>query len=168
MSHDPDRHYYSPATSQLLKSLTKLEHARQLQYLATQIDHHTDTPGKAHPSGKVGGKDTGSSSSGSSSAVQEGEGEQQVNNSTVTTPNIILSGAVSGAYDSTDTHTHHSDAPLRDPRPDSLKDPIKSRLPPIQPTRIKDAVLNRPLIIIIRHGKTEHNKLGLFTGKGRT
>ena len=27
-----------------------------------------------------------------------------------------------------------------------------------------DDVLKRPLIIIIRHGKTEHNKLGLFTG----
>ena len=32
-----------------------------------------------------------------------------------------------------------------------------------RPARVDD-VLQRPLIIIIRHGKTEHNKLGLFTG----
>lgn len=28
----------------------------------------------------------------------------------------------------------------------------------------RDDSLNRPLMVIIRHGKTEHNKLGLFTG----
>eukprot|EP01038_Epipyxis_sp_PR26KG_P006832 gene6832-9354_t len=30
--------------------------------------------------------------------------------------------------------------------------------------RNKDDILNRPLLVIIRHGKTEHNQLGLFTG----
>lgn len=29
---------------------------------------------------------------------------------------------------------------------------------------ILNPILSRPLLVIIRHGKTEHNKLGLFTG----
>jgi len=43
--------------------------------------------------------------------------------------------------------------------PPTFHSPIYSR--PINPD---DNVLERPLLIIIRHGKTEHNKLGLFTG----
>ena len=33
---------------------------------------------------------------------------------------------------------------------------------PIQPTPL--GITPQPLLVIIRHGKTEHNKLGLFTG----
>ena len=42
---------------------------------------------------------------------------------------------------------------------------VASTIKPSSKHRVEnDDVLKRPLIIIIRHGKTEHNKLGLFTG----
>jgi hypothetical protein len=37
-------------------------------------------------------------------------------------------------------------------------------LPSRQQLQEVDAVWQRPLLVIIRHGKTEHNQLGLFTG----
>ena len=36
--------------------------------------------------------------------------------------------------------------------------------PALSPARVKMPSLEGPQIVIIRHGKTEHNKLGLFTG----
>lgn len=43
---------------------------------------------------------------------------------------------------------------------------IKSYVPPIQIEEMGSGIesVKGPLIVIIRHGKTEHNKLGLFTG----
>ena len=43
---------------------------------------------------------------------------------------------------------------------------IKSYTPPLQNEVVGSGIesIKGPLIVIIRHGKTEHNKLGLFTG----
>ena len=43
---------------------------------------------------------------------------------------------------------------------------IKSFEPAAEPTELESSIssIKGPLIVIIRHGKTEHNKLGLFTG----
>ena len=43
---------------------------------------------------------------------------------------------------------------------------IKSFEPPAETTELESSIssIKGPLIVIIRHGKTEHNKLGLFTG----
>ena len=42
--------------------------------------------------------------------------------------------------------------------------PLNYALSPQEAADIDTLLLQRPLLVIIRHGKTEHNKLGLFTG----
>jgi hypothetical protein len=41
---------------------------------------------------------------------------------------------------------------------------LDSKSPSKRKVYQNDHILDQPLLIIIRHGKTEHNKLGLFTG----
>ena len=53
------------------------------------------------------------------------------------------------------SYTEHVSTPLLDPEIPQL---AKRR----NPTKELDA--SGPIVVIIRHGKTEYNKLGLFTG----
>ena len=151
LNTDPDRHYYSPATSQLLKSLTKLEHERQLQLLASQMEmennvcvlgtrsHKSRLAGAAQSAAGTASTDSSNSSSGSPVPT---DGDTSTDAAAASTDKITA--AATEHLSSRDKHTAHT---------------------PSKHSRAHhDDVLQRPLIIIIRHGKTEHNKLGLFTG----
>ena len=160
MSHDPDRHYYSPATSQLLKSLTKLEHERQLQFLATQVVLTNNN------------SSSGSDVVSSASLMAEGDvGSTSSSEGHAGIPSSSFSPSSSSSV----AHTPHSSTSSSSPLTDAhrtvseefsaVKDSAASTH--MRTDQWIDDVLSRPLIIIIRHGKTEHNKLGLFTGKSK-
>lgn len=142
MSPDPDRHYYSPATSQLLKSLTKLEHERQLQFLASQLEAENNSCILNTPShinrlaNNVAGSVTTSTEESMKAGTGGGASDSNVASST-TVKSVKTTQKVLGPSPSRHSRGHSVD---------------------------NDDVLKRPLIVIIRHGKTEHNKLGLFTG----
>ena len=158
ISPDPDRHYYSPATSQLLKSLTKLEHARQLQYLASQVEKKNNscllnTPSHLNRLASSNAEKSNTKRGSLDSMAQPGEVHAQTDNSTTNTSESTQESVLSSTSEKIATKTkvpYSSDS-------NPLKHSDRNRLD-------NDDVLKRPLIIIIRHGKTEHNKLGLFTG----
>lgn len=200
VSADADRHYYSPASSQLLQSLTKLEHERQLLFLATQVPPdsiklnmniqqnkssviHTETILNCVKKDKIDQvisinqfKD---SSKNSTSVNIKTISDINIDNNNNNNSNLNK-GVESNTNSSTklnvfSTNINASIHTLNEPvtiMESSIQEPLKTLStdskkaaePKIGRSARVDDVLKRPLIIIIRHGKTEHNKLGLFTG----
>ena len=155
ISPDPDRHYYSPATSQLLKSLTKLEHARQLQYLASQVEKRNNSCLLNTPSHLNRLASSNAEKSNSKGVSLDSVAQLEDAAHTEAHKNSMKSTQDSPKSESNPT----SDKMTTTTKVSHFSDPISLR------KRLdNDDVLQRPLIIIIRHGKTEHNKLGLFTG----
>lgn len=200
MSADADRHYYSPASSQLLQSLTKLEHERQLLFLATQVPPdsiklnmniqqnkssviHTETILNCVKKDKIDQvisinqfKDSRkNSTSVDIKTISDSNIDNNNNNNTNLNNGVEINTNSSAKLNVFSTNINASIHTLNEPVTiveSSIQDPLKTLLtdnkkvadPKSGRSARVDDVLKRPLIIIIRHGKTEHNKLGLFTG----
>lgn len=182
MNADADRHYYSPATSQLLQKLTKLEHERDSFKSNTQLDesdviytesilkcvnkeqinikynNHIDNKNKIDKNNyninNSNNRNISKDSNGNEMNVNINSSVRFKASSASIKPSILTHEGYSTITEST----------VLDPQKTLLIDTKKEvDLKSGRPARVDD-VLQRPLIIIIRHGKTEHNKLGLFTG----
>jgi hypothetical protein len=200
VSADADRHYYSPASSQLLQSLTKLEHERQLLFLATQVPPdsiqlnmnikqnkssviHTETILNCVKKDKIDQvisinqfKDSSKNSTSVDMKTISGSNiDNNNNNNSNQNKGVEINTSSIAKLNFFSTNINASIHTLNEPVTiveSSIQEPLKTlpaKLKKVadpkigRPARVDD-VLKRPLIIIIRHGKTEHNKLGLFTG----
>jgi hypothetical protein len=201
VSADADRHYYSPASSQLLQSLTKLEHERQLLFLATQVPPdsiklnvniqqnkssliHAETILNCVKKDKIDQvisvnqfKDSSkNSTSVNIKTYSDSNIENNNNNNSNLNSGVDINTNSSAKLNVFSTNINASIHTLNEPvtivESPSTQEPLKpisANLKKVADSKIGrsarvDDVLKRPLIIIIRHGKTEHNKLGLFTG----
>ena len=181
VSADADRHYYSPATSQLLQSLTKLEHERDNFQTNTQSDESSDViysesilkcvnkdqiniklKNQINNKNKI---DIKNSDINNRNINKDSNGNEMNVNINSSVKFKALSASINPSINTHVTNSTVTKSTVLDPQKKLLTDTKKEADLKIgRPARVDD-VLQRPLIIIIRHGKTEHNKLGLFTGK---
>jgi hypothetical protein len=129
-------YYSSSGSAKLLKSLTKLEQMKQLEKLAAQDVE----PSVAAAAKQMDEGDAAPAAAPSAAAPGASSAKVQV----IDPSNPLASATIVPTDDVTVTHDEKTKPPAQ-----------------LNP---EDDVLQRPLLVIIRHGKTEHNKLGLFTG----
>ena len=182
---DADRHYYSPATSQLLRKLTKLEHERDSFKSNTQLDEsdviytesilkcvnkeQINVKCKNHISNKsnidiISNINSNISDINDRNINKDSNGNEMNVNINSSVRFKALSASINPSILTHEGSSTITESTVLDPKKTLLIDIKKNvDLKTGRPARVDD-VLQRPLIIIIRHGKTEHNKLGLFTG----
>ena len=133
-------YYSSSGSAKLLKSLTKLEQMKQLEKLAAQDVEPSAAAAAAAAGTQMDEGDAAPAASSSSTTPAAGSAKVQV----LDPNNPLASATIVPTDDVTVTHDEKTKPPAQ-----------------LNP---EEDVLQRPLLVIIRHGKTEHNKLGLFTG----
>jgi Histidine phosphatase superfamily (branch 1) len=142
----------SPSSSKLLKSLLRLEQERKLIDANTaRAQEKMDALTHAHDHQDASGATT-SSSAGAGTSSSSADSEH--NNI-----RVHAFGVRSGIHSILDDEDR-----VIDYQRHACPWPASQVRPPTPRPRQRDEILTRPLLVIIRHGKTEHNKLGLFTG----
>ena len=154
---------YAPPLDPRLSSLVRLDKERMLvEY--SKVNGSNSAVGSGNVSSGVG-----SSTGVGASALDTGRVEMI----TATGPySRDASGAEAVAVAGTGAETGTESRSGRYPRVKLLRGdanarPSSSIISGAGRTQVDDGTarsINRPLLVIIRHGKTEHNKLGLFTG----
>jgi 2,3-bisphosphoglycerate-dependent phosphoglycerate mutase len=145
-----------------------LEHEKQLQYLVNNKEDNDELMRMVESEDSDIGEKVLKVSKNDTNDQGNGEGDSymfdtyDIENSKATDTGVRDTDGVNSnddrsSNDKLATPTHKLDA---QPSPPSIRNEKKNR----HISQQVDDVLQRPLIVIIRHGKTEHNKLGLFTG----